>query len=64
MGNLAIKAYQYKELKEGKQLGDWDPYTYPGRRKIMWDGEAMRVTNFERANEWVKGFYRKGWELK
>lgn len=64
MGNLAIKAYQYKELKEGKQLGDWDPYSYPGRRKIMWDGDAMRVTNFEMANEWVKGFYKKGWELK
>ena len=64
MGNLAIKAYQYKELKEGKQLGDWDPYSYPGRRKIMWDGDAMRVTNFDKANEWVKGSYRKGWELK
>ncbi len=64
MGNLAIKAYQFKELKEGKQLGDWDPFSYPGRRKIMWDGEAMRVTNFEKANEWVKGSYRKGWELK
>ncbi|MBT8285936.1 MAG: Gfo/Idh/MocA family oxidoreductase [Flavobacteriaceae bacterium] len=64
MGNLAIKAFQYKELKEGKQLGDWDPYSYPGRRKIMWDGDAMRVTNFEKANEWVRGTYRKGWELK
>ena len=64
MGNLAIKAFQYKELKEGKQLGDWDPFSYPGRRKILWDGEAMKVTNFEKANEWVKGNYRKGWELK
>jgi predicted dehydrogenase len=64
MGNLAIKAFQYKELKEGKQLGDWDPFSYPGRRKIIWDGKAMRVTNFEMANEWVKGSYRKGWELK
>ncbi|QBA65504.1 Gfo/Idh/MocA family protein [Muriicola soli] len=63
MGNLAIKAFQYKELKEGKQLGDWDPFAYPGRRKIMWDGDAMRVTNFEKANEWVKGTYRKGWDL-
>lgn len=63
MGNLAIKAFQYKELKEGKKIGDWDPYAYPGRRKILWDGENMEVTNYEMANEWVKGTYRKGWEL-
>jgi len=64
MGNLAIKAYQYKELKPGKKIGDWDPFQYPGRRKILWDGANMRVTNYEKANEWVKGNYRKGWELK
>ncbi len=63
MGNLAIKAFQLKELKEGKKIGDWAPFNYPGRRKIMWDGANMRVTNFEKANEWVKGSYRKGWEL-
>lgn len=63
MGNLAIKAYQYKELKPGKKVGDWDPYHNPGRRKLLWDGENMRVTNYEKANEWVKGTYRKGWEL-
>tara|TARA_R110000868_G_scaffold82956_7_gene234075 strand:+ start:57908 stop:59332 length:1425 start_codon:yes stop_codon:yes gene_type:complete len=64
MGNLAIKAYQYKELKAGKKIGDWEPFGYPGRRKILWDGANMRVTNYEKANEWVKGNYRKGWELK
>ena len=64
MGNLAIKAYQYKELKPGKNPGDWEPFAYPGRRKILWDGANMRVTNYEKANEWVKGTYRKGWELK
>ena len=63
MGNLAIKAFQYKELKEGKQVGDWMPYQYPGRRTIQWDGENMKVTNFEMANDWVKGNYRTGWEL-
>ncbi|NJB71644.1 putative dehydrogenase [Saonia flava] len=64
MGNLAIKAYQYKTLKEGKKLGDWDPFDYPGRRKLLWDGDNMRVTNYEKANEWVKRDYRKGWEVK
>lgn len=63
MGNLAIKAFQYKTLKEGKNHGDWDPYNYPGRRTILWDGEAMKVTNYEHANSWVKRTYREGWEI-
>ncbi|ALM08336.1 dehydrogenase [Sediminicola sp. YIK13] len=63
MGNLAIKAYQYKEFKEGKKAGDWDPFNYPGRRKLLWDGKNMKVTNYEKANEWVKRDYRPGWEL-
>ncbi|PCE66463.1 Gfo/Idh/MocA family protein [Sediminicola luteus] len=64
MGNLAIKSYQYKQLKPGKKIGDWAPFEYPGRRKLLWDGENMRVTNYEKANEWVKRDYRPGWELK
>ena len=63
MGNLAIKAFQYKTLKEGKKLGDWDPYNYPGRRTILWNGDAMKVTNYDHANNWVKREYRDGWEL-
>ncbi len=63
MGNLAVKAYQYKVLKEGKKLGDWDPFEYPGRRKLLWDGENMKITNYDKANEWVSREYRKGWEL-
>lgn len=58
MGNLAIKAYQYKERNENGR-----GFTYPGRRKIHWDGDQMNVTNWGKANEWVKGSYRKGWEL-
>ncbi|MFP4844671.1 Gfo/Idh/MocA family protein [Winogradskyella sp. PE311] len=64
MGNLAIKAFQYKVLKEGKTQRDWAPFDYPGRRKLLWDGDAMRVTNYEKANEWVTRDYRKGWEVK
>ena len=63
MGNLALKAYQQKILKEGKKLGDWDPFNYPGRRTIKWDGDAMKVTNYDMANQWVKRAYRKGWEI-
>ncbi|ETN94229.1 Predicted dehydrogenase [Zhouia amylolytica] len=63
MGNLAIKAFQYKVLKDGKKPTDWAPYNYPGRKKLKWDGENMLITNYDKANEWVKGNYRKGWEL-
>lgn len=63
MGNLAIRAFQYKTLQAGKKPGDWAPYDYPGRKTIKWDGDAMKVTNFELANEWVQGQYRKGWEI-
>ncbi len=64
MGNLAIKAYQQKVLKEGKQPDQWEPYNYPGRRTIKWDGDAMKVTNYEFANNWVKREYREGWGLE
>ncbi|WP_445383440.1 Gfo/Idh/MocA family protein [Robiginitalea sp. IMCC43444] len=61
MGNLAIRAYQYKNRVNNQNGRSY--FEYPGRRKIMWDGANMRVTNFEKANEWVKGSYRKGWEI-
>ncbi len=63
MGNLAVKAYQYKQLRPGKKVGDSGAYEYPGRRKLMWDGENMKITNYDKANEWVTREYRKGWEL-
>ncbi len=58
MGNLAIRAFQLKE-KRANGRG----FNYPGRRKILWDGNNMKVTNWDKANEWVKGNYRKGWEI-
>ena len=64
MGNLTIKSFQYKELKDGRKIGNWDAFNYPGRRKLKWDGEAMRITNYEKANDWVKRENRKGWSLE
>ena len=64
MGNLAIKAFQYKEIVAPEEPGGRSSIIKPGRKKLLWEGESMRVTNFEKANEWVKGTYRKGWELK
>jgi predicted dehydrogenase len=55
MGNLALLSYDYRE-KKGK---GWD---YPGRGiKLLWDGENMKITNFEPANQFVKREYRTGW---
>ena len=32
-------------------------------QKLLWDGANMKVTNNDAANEFVKGTYRKGWEI-
>lgn len=63
MGNLAIRAYQYKTLQPGKTQTDWAPYDYPGRTRLNWDGEQMKITNFELANQWVSRSYREGWNI-
>ncbi len=58
MANLAIRGadVQVKD-KDGKN-------TYPGRyKKYLWDNDAMRITNFDEVNQFVKREYRKGWTL-
>lgn len=52
MGNLAIRSYMMK-----------DGNTFPGRKKLLWDGETMRILNFDKANQFVSKTYRKGWEI-
>ncbi len=47
MGNLATRSYMFKE---GNQ--------YKGRKKLLWDGQHMRITNFEAANQFVRRNYR------
>ncbi|MBT4695528.1 MAG: hypothetical protein HOB71_01580, partial [Alphaproteobacteria bacterium] len=42
-------------LKKGKE--------FIGRKKLLWDGENTRITNFEPANQFVGRTRRKGWEL-
>lgn len=32
--------------------------------QLLWDGEAMRVGNHEKANEFVRRKYRQGWSLE
>ena len=57
MGNLAIRSYM---LREAKEEGGW---TNPARKKLLWDGENMRITNIEAANQFVGRTYREGWEM-
>jgi hypothetical protein len=35
---------------------------YPDRR-LLWDGQAMKVTNDPAADAYVRRTYRKGWSL-
>ena len=55
MGNIAIRSYM--EKKSG--LGN----AFPGRKKLLWDGDAMKITNYQDANKYVTRDYRKGWEI-
>ncbi len=57
MGNLAIRSYLLrKEDRDGNMK-------YYGRKKLLWDGENMRITNLEEANLFVGRSYREGWDV-
>ncbi|GEO03850.1 dehydrogenase [Adhaeribacter aerolatus] len=58
MGNLAVRSYQYQE-----PTADGKGFINPGRKKLLWNGEDMKITNFEAANQFVKRNYRQGWHL-
>lgn len=57
MGNLAIRSYLLRRKNEKDQM------EFFGRRKLLWDGENMRITNLEEANQFVGRTYRKGFEV-
>ena len=56
MGNLAIRSYLLRKEDKGKM-------EFFARKKLLWDGENMRITNLEEANQFVSRTYRKGWEV-
>ncbi|HAZ25929.1 MAG TPA: oxidoreductase, partial [Algoriphagus sp.] len=57
MGNLAIRSYMLrKENSQGRM-------EFFARKKLLWDGENMRITNLEEANQFVGRQYRKGFEV-
>jgi len=54
MANLAIRGADFR-IDGG----------YPGRNlKLLWDNQAMKVTNFDVVNQFVKRTYRQGWDVK
>jgi len=57
MGNLAIRSYMLRKENGNGQM------EFFARKKLLWDGENMRITNQEEANQFVTRTYRKGWEV-
>ncbi|MDT0553568.1 Gfo/Idh/MocA family protein [Urechidicola vernalis] len=53
IGNLAIRSYLEKTGNK-----------FNGRKKLLWDRENLRVTNFNEANKFVSRKYREGWKLE
>jgi hypothetical protein len=41
-----------------------DNRQFNGRKQLLWDGENMKITNFEPANQFVKREYRSGYKLE
>lgn len=56
MGNIAIRSYLLRKGK-GRNMD------YYGRKKLLWNGTKMRITNLEEANQFVTRSYREGWEV-
>jgi predicted dehydrogenase len=61
MGNLAIRSLYIQEevMRNGKAQMS---YTGEGK-KLKWDGQNMRITNYEPANQFVRREYRGSWGL-
>lgn len=58
MGNLAVRSFFHTTGKNNRNRPQ-----FAGRKKLLWDGPNMRITNFEPANQYVRREYRKGWSL-
>ena len=59
MANLAIRAH---DIRKPRSTGNG--FDYPGRNiKLLWDNAAMKVTNFDDVNQYVKREYRQGYSL-
>tara|TARA_B100000963_G_scaffold52677_2_gene40739 strand:- start:9813 stop:11261 length:1449 start_codon:yes stop_codon:yes gene_type:complete len=57
MGNLAIRSYM---LRKENSKGNLEFFA---RKKLLWDGEGMKITNLDEANQFVTRNYRDGWTV-
>ena len=67
MGNLAIRSYMSMGNKKPKYYDNkyhTSEYSkFVGRKKLLWDGDNMKITNFDEANQFVGRTRRPGWNL-
>ena len=64
MGNLLLRSFNIREkiVRQDPVYGEMEGYVFPGRYiNYKWDGDNMKITNFEQANQFVKREYREGW---
>ncbi len=59
MGNLAIRSYMLGTKTKDRR----GRLAYHGRKKLLWNGRDMKITNFAPANQFVSRTYRDGWTL-
>jgi predicted dehydrogenase len=60
MANLAIRGTDIRTARTDGRQG----YNFPGRGvKLMWDKDAMKVTNLDDVNQFVKRNYRQGFNM-
>ncbi|MEZ0484896.1 Gfo/Idh/MocA family protein [Fibrella aquatica] len=57
MGNLAIRSANLRTDKGNNK------FDYIGRKKLLWNGKDMKITNLDEANQFVSRQYRDGWKL-
>ena len=63
IGNLALKSY-FEIDPQAESKGFWSGGSmYYGRKRLSWDAENMKITNFDAANKYVKRNYRAGYSL-
>ena len=67
MGNLAIRSYMLIGTKNPKYSENTvhvsEHNNYIGRKKLLWDGKSMKITNFDLANQFVGRVSRPGWKI-
>jgi hypothetical protein len=64
LGNLLLRSFNLQEKvnKTNSSNNNPDEYKLSGRYiSLKWDGNKMKVTNFDPANQFIKRTYRQGW---